>query len=43
LSKYELDVLAELDNIFDNGDGLKCGKVRIVNKHEFLFNLDDNI
>jgi prepilin-type N-terminal cleavage/methylation domain-containing protein len=41
-SAYDEIILDELDKIFDDGDGLDCGKIRMHNGDYLFFNLDDN-
>jgi type IV pilus assembly protein PilA len=41
-SAYDDDIVSELDRIFDDGNGLFCGKIRVYNSDNFFFNLDDN-
>jgi prepilin-type N-terminal cleavage/methylation domain-containing protein len=41
-SAYDLIILNELDRIFDDGDDLFCGKIRVNDGNIFFFNLDDN-
>ncbi|MCK5589280.1 MAG: prepilin-type N-terminal cleavage/methylation domain-containing protein, partial [Candidatus Pacebacteria bacterium] len=40
ITTIDQDVVYKLDNIFDNGDGLKCGYIRVYNDNILKFNLD---